>query len=188
MTASLFYPSISANGRFVAFTSYASQPGRGRRKTAPKTSSSATESGRDDADQGVRCAPRPLQRHPLDLGQRTLRRLRVRRPGPGQGRPKRGRSTSFCTTESGARRRSSASVPRKAGKLRQLVPRDLRPQRAFRRLLVLGLDLVGGDRFDTADAFVRRPLRPLGGLDRPLPKAARWVAPFRSPPRREGRR
>ena len=64
----LLYPSISANGRFVAFTSYASNLVAGDENGQPKTSSSATESGarRRGSASLTRRAARPTARAPID--------------------------------------------------------------------------------------------------------------------------
>ena len=110
--SSLFYPSISANGRFVAFTSWASnlvagdENGHAEDVFVRDRKRGVTTRIRENNRSGSFTAAFPRSR-PTDASSpsspppRTWSKATETRP-----------STSSCATESGARRRSSASVPK----------------------------------------------------------------------------
>ena len=142
--SSLFYPSISANGRFVAFTSYASN------LVAGDENGHAEDVFVRDRKRGVttRIRESDVDRR-LYSGIPSIsdngRFVAFESPAPDLVQGDRNEaSTSSCTTESGQDDAPQRQFRRNPGKLRKLVPRDLRPQRALRRLLVFGLEPGAG--------------------------------------------
>jgi Tol biopolymer transport system component len=160
--SSLFYPSISANGRFVAFTSYASNlvPGdenghhedvfvRDRRKgvttrVRENNGSGFLYSGIPSISANGRFVAFESPASDLVKGDRNGHVdvfLRDR---------KRGRTTLLSVSSEGTQGNSESSFPAISANGR------------FVAFSSLASSLVAGDRFNTADTFVRGPLRPSG--------------------------
>jgi Tol biopolymer transport system component len=159
--SSLFYPSISANGRFVAFTSFASNlvPGDGNHAedvfVRDRKRGVTTRIRESDVNRGLYSgipsisangrfvafeSPAPDlvkgdRNHAVDVF------LRDR---------KRGRTTLLSVSSEGTQGNDESSFPAISANGR------------FVAFSSLASSLVGGDRFNTADTFVRGPLRPSG--------------------------
>src|SRR6185295_1744936 len=127
-----------------------------RRRLRPRP-----KEGRDDTNQGEQPKRFPLQRPPFDLRQRALRRLRVPAPDLVNGDRnqavdvflrdrKRGRTTLLSVSSEGTQGNSDSSFP------------VISANGRFVAFSSLASNLVEGDRHNTADTFVRGPLRPSG--------------------------
>jgi Tol biopolymer transport system component len=160
--SSLFYPSISANGRFIAFTSYASNlvPGdanrredvfvRDRRRgvttrVRENNGSGSLYSGIPSISDNGRFVAFESPASDLVKGDRNRHVdvfLRDR---------KRGRTTLLSVSSEGKQGNDESSFPAISAHNGRFV--------AFSSL---ASSLVGGDRHNTADTFVRGPLGPSG--------------------------
>jgi Tol biopolymer transport system component len=157
--SSLFYPSISANGRFIAFTSYASNlvPGDANRRedvfvrdrkrgvttrVRENNGSGGLYSGIPSISDNGRFVAFESPASDLVKGDRNGHVdvfLRDR---------KRGRTTLLSVSSEGEQGNDESSFPAISAHNGRFV--------AFSSL---ASNLVGGDRFNTADTFVRGPLR-----------------------------
>jgi Tol biopolymer transport system component len=156
--SSLFYPSISANGRFVAFTSYASNlvPGDANRREdvfVRDRRRSVTTRVRENNGSGSLYSGIPSI---TDNG----RFVAFESPAPdlveGDRNEavdvflydrKRGKTTPLSVSSEGTQGNSESSFPAISANGR------------FVAFSSLASNLVGGDRHNTADTFVRGPLR-----------------------------
>jgi Tol biopolymer transport system component len=159
---SLFYPSISANGRFVAFTSYASNLVAGDRNHAEdvfvrdRRRGVTTRIRESDAHRGLYSGIPSIS----DNG----RFVAFESPAPDLVKGdrndavdvflhdrKRGKTTLLSVSSEGNQGNSESSFPAISAHNGRFV--------AFSSL---ASNLVEGDRHNTADTFVRGPLRPSG--------------------------
>jgi Tol biopolymer transport system component len=160
--SSLFYPSISANGRFVAFTSYASNLVPGDENGAEdvfvrdRKRGVTTRIRESDVDRGLYSGIPSI----TDNG----RFVAFESPAPDLVKGdrneavdvflhdrKRGKTTLLSVSSEGTQGNSESSFPAISAHNGRFV--------AFSSL---ASSLVEGDRFNTADTFVRGPLRPSG--------------------------
>ena len=151
-------PSISADGRFVAFVSRRHQPGAAATPTLRRTCSSAT-GGRGTTERvSVGRGRRPGQRRQLlpgDLGGRPLRRLRVGRHQPGAGRHQRRARRLRPRPADGHDRAGERRRGRRPGQRRTASSRRSRRTAASWPSTRDASNLVPGDTNGVADVFVR---------------------------------
>ena len=157
---SSFSPAISADGRFVAFDSCATNLVPGDTNGAADVFVRDRQTGTTRRVSVGRAASRATaQRRPGDLGGRALRRLRLGRHQPGAGRHQRRLTTLLRDRRSGHDRAGQRQLRRRPGQRRQLRPGDL-GGRALRRLPFGGDNLVPGD----TNAGLMTRIRQLGSI------------------------